>query len=186
MRRLFLPFGIAILLLVGGFGWLSVARGQSQTPPNGEVVLNTESRDGNTREITGPPEALQNGTAPSVPNISFIDSPTAGCVQPDRTKNVCFINWYYMSVDASPNYIITMTVALNAIGNVARYQGFFQTSMYVPYNMSPLGYQVSCGATGAGGDPNWGAAYAYTIRARDSANLGSANYGTVYCPAFNP
>ena len=58
--------------------------------------------------------------------------------------------------------------------------------MYVPYNMVPNGYKVACGALGAGGNPYWGNAYAWTLRARDSANLKSANYGTTYCPAYTP
>ena len=91
-----------------------------------------------------------------------------------------------MSVSADPNYMITMTVKLNDFGFVAQYHGFFQTSMYVPYNMNPDGYKVACGALGEGGNPNWGKAYGYTIRARDSANLGSANYGSVICPAYTP
>jgi hypothetical protein len=82
--------------------------------------------------------------------------------------------------------MITMTVTLNDIGRVAQVNGFFQTSMYVPYNMLGEGFQVACGAPGAGGNPNLGNAYAWTLRARDSANLGSANYGTVYCPAYTP
>jgi hypothetical protein len=82
--------------------------------------------------------------------------------------------------------MITMTTFLNDFGPVAHTQGFFQTSMYVPYNMLGQGIKVACGSPGAGGDPGLGKAYAYTIRARDSANLGSANYGTVYCPPFTP
>jgi hypothetical protein len=39
---------------------------------------------------------------------------------------------------------------------------------------------------GAGGQPELGNAYAWTINARDSSNLASANYGTAYCPAFAP
>lgn len=120
------------------------------------------------------------------PQISFIDSPTAGCYQPDPAADVCWINWYYLSVSAGPDYMVCLQVTINNIGRVAQYQGFFQTSMYVPYNMSDRGYRVACGPLGAGGDPALGNAYAYTIRARDSANLGSANYGTVYCPAFTP
>ena len=77
-----------------------------------------------------------------------------------------------------------MTVQLNDIGQVARYQGFFQTSMYAPYNMNPQGYKVACGSPGSGGDPDWGESYAYAIRARDSAGLKSANYGTAICPAY--
>ena len=186
MRKLFLPVIVALLLLFGVFGWMSVARGQIQPGQSGEVVLNTESRDGNTRQITGPEGALTNGSAPSAPLIGFIDSPSAACTQPDPAKNECFINWYYLSVDANPNYMITMTVLLNDLGYVARYQGFFQTSMYAPYNMNPQGYKVVCGSLGEGGAPDWGKAYAYTIRRANSANLGSANYGTAYCPAFTP
>jgi hypothetical protein len=186
MRKLYLPLIVLLLSVVAVFGWLGVARGQTPPTPDGEVVLNTESRDGNTRQITGPQGAPANN-APDAPNISFIDSPTAACVQPDPAQNVCYINWYYMSVSASTSqYIITMTVRLNDLGNVANYSGFFQTSMYVPYNMSPNGYKVECGALGAGGAPEWGKAYAYTIRARETGGLGSANYGTVYCPAFTP
>jgi hypothetical protein len=181
MRKLLISLGMALLLLLATFGALRVARGQMLTGQGGEVILNTETQDGNTRQLTAP-----EGAAPDQPLIGFIDSPTAACVQPDTTKDECFINWYYMSVDANPNYIITMTVALNDFGFVGRYSGFFQTSMYVPYNMNPQGYQVACGAPGVSGDPKWGKAYAWTIRARDSANLGSANYGTTYCPPYTP
>jgi hypothetical protein len=56
----------------------------------------------------------------------------------------------------------------------------------VPYNMLGNGFKVPCGTLGVSGSPTLGKAYAYTIRARDSANLGSANYGTAYCPAYTP
>jgi hypothetical protein len=128
-------------------------------------------------------------TAPGVvetPQIGFIDSPSATCYQPDSRKNECWINWYYLSVSASPNYMICMYLKINAIGKVARTQGFFQTSMYVPYNMFDKGFRVTCGALGSGGTPDLGAAYAYTVRAYASDGLRSANYGTVYCPAYIP
>ncbi len=120
------------------------------------------------------------------PLISFIDSPSATCFQPDSTRDECWINWYYTSVDAGPNYMICMYTKFNATGKATRTQGFFQTSMYVPYNMYGKGFRVACGAPGSGGDPDLGMAYAYTIRAKDSAGLGSANYGTVSCPAYIP
>jgi hypothetical protein len=50
--------------------------------------------------------------------------------------------------------------------------------------MNPSGYKVACGAANSSGLREWGKSYAYTIRARDSANLGSANYGTVTCPPY--
>jgi hypothetical protein len=162
------------------FAGMQIARSQATTP-GGEVILESQTQGENTRQISAP-----EGEASKEPNIGFIDSPSATCYQPDPAKDECFINWYYTAVDAAPNYMITMTVQLNAIGYVANTQGFFQTSMYVPYNMIPNGYKVTCGALGAGGNPYLGNAYAYTIRARDSANLKSANYGTTYCPAYTP
>lgn len=189
MRKLLLPVLLACVVVLALLGVLSEVRGQVPVGPGSETVLQREFQGENQREILAPSEVdLSNITdeavAPNEPQIGFIDSPTTACVQPDSTKDECFINWYYMSVSASPSYIITMTVDLNAIGPVARYHGFFQTSMYAPFNMNPQGYKVACGDPGAAGDPDWGAAYAWTIRARDSAGLKSANYGTVYCPAF--
>jgi hypothetical protein len=179
VRRITLPIIIALLLVAVTFGLMKVARGQSQ---GGTTVLNQETQGDNRREITGPDQ----GSSPQQPNIGFIDSPTSTCYQPDSSQDMCYINWYYMSVDASPNYMIAMTVTLNSIGVVANSTGFFQTSMYVPYNMLGNGFRVACGPKGAGGQPNLGNAYAWTLRARDSANLGSANYGTAYCPAYVP
>lgn len=151
-------------------------------PPTMAPTMPHEEHPGALREseISAIPKGAE------VPQIGFIDSPTATCYQPDPQQNVCFINWYYMSVDASPNYMICMEATINAIGKVASFRGFFQTSIYVPYNMNFRGFQVECGLLGAGGDPNRGNAWAWTIRAQDSSNLRSANYGTIYCPAYIP
>ena len=181
MRKLLIPFVISGLLLVAVFSVIQIARSQGITSPDGSQVVSSETQGENQREIDAPA-----GSAPQAPDIGFIDSPSATCYQPDPAVDACFINWYYMSVNASPNYMITMTVDLNAYGPVVHTQGFFQTSMYIPYNMLGRGFKVPCGALGAGGNTSLGSAYAYTIRARDSAGLKSANYGTVYCPAFTP
>jgi hypothetical protein len=188
MRKLFIPIVVAVILLIALFGALRVARARGLVLPGqgGEVVLKSETLEGNTRQITAPEGASPAVSDPNLPLIGFIDSPTAACVQPDPAKNECFINWYYIAVDANPNYMVTMIVNLNDFGFVARYDGFFQTSMYAPYNMNPQGYKVVCGAPGVGGFPGWGKSYSYTIRARDSNNLGSANYGTVVCPPYTP
>ena len=179
MRKFVLPLSLVFLLVTATLGLIQVARGQGPVDPN---VLSRETQGENLREIYGPPQ----GGVPQQPNISFIDSPSATCYQPDPARDECYLSWYYLSVDANPNYMITMTLSLNAIGPVAHTQGFFQTSMYIPYNMLGKGFKVACGALGAGGNPELGNAYAYTIRARDSASLGSANYGTAYCPAYTP
>jgi hypothetical protein len=178
MRKLSIPMLLAVFVLAAAFIAIEVAVGQA-TDPN---ILNREVQGDSVREISAPPGSK----TPQQPNIGFIDSPSATCYQPDPSQNNCYISWYYLSVDASPNYMITMTAFLNDFGPVAHTQGFFQTSMYVPYNMLGQGFKVQCGSPGAGGNPDLGKAYAYTIRARDSAGLSSANYGTVYCPPFTP
>ncbi len=179
MRRLALSLFIGIILGAAALSLIQVARGQSAVEP---AVIDREVQGESRREITAPEE----GRSPQEPNIGFIDSPSATCYQPDPTKDECRLTWYYLSVNASPNYMITMTVFLNNTGPLAHTQGFFQTSMYLPYNMLGEGFKVACGPLGAGGNPQLGNAYAYTIRARDSANLSAANYGTLYCPAFKP
>jgi hypothetical protein len=181
MRKLWIPLALGLLLVAAVFGALQIARGQAAASTVDEVIINQETQGENTRTLSGPETR-----APDEPTISFIDSPTAACIQPDPGKDECFINWYYMSVSASPSYIISMTATLNEFGYVARYHGFFQTSMYAPYDMNPRGYKVACGAPDTGGDPLLGKSYPYTIRARDSAGLKSANYGTVYCPPYTP
>ena len=121
--------------------------------------------------------------AGEAPDISFIQSNDAACTQPEVGSNTCFINWTYLYVQAAPSYIVTMTVEVDNKKR-ASFSGFFQQSMYVPTEMFSL--QVSCGALGSGGNANLGMQHTYAIRARDSANLKSANYGSVTCPAYIP
>jgi hypothetical protein len=181
MRRGYVLILISGILLVAVFGLIQIAQGQDATQSIRPQAPTSETLGDSRREVSVP-----GSVEPAAPLISFIDSPTTSCYQPDPAQDMCYINWYYMSVDAAPNYIISMTATLNAFGPVARYSGFFQTSMYVPYEMNSRGFQVPCGALGAGGNPQFGNAYGWTIRARDSAGLKSANYGTVYCPAYVP
>ena len=120
---------------------------------------------------------------PNAPLISFIDSPSATCYQPVRHTDICYVQWQYLNVTASSSqYIISMTVEIDGKFR-AYYGGFFQTSMYIPGDMSAPGFRVTCGPPGAGGNPSLGSAYSYTLRARETGGLKAANYGTVYCPA---
>ena len=180
MRKIFFPTLLAVLMVAAVFGIFQLARGQSAKGADGDNLINQEVQGDSVREVTVP----EGVDVPQVPDISFIDSPSATCYQPDPAQDMCKINWFYLAVSADPNYMIAMTVTLNAYGPVAYTQGFFQTSMYVPYNMLGQGFTVPCGALGAGGNPSLGNAYSYTIKARDSSNLKSANYGTTYCPAY--
>jgi len=118
--------------------------------------------------------------------ISFIDSPTATCFQDPEADDTCHVEWAHLYVEASTSqYMIRMTVEID--GHLrAVYSGFFQTSMYVPADMHGPGLKVACGEAGAGGDPELGAAYSFTIRAEETGGLTAANYGTVYCPAKLP
>ena len=186
MRKLLIPIGLAVILLITALVFMQSAHGEAIAGQGNEIIINGETQNGNTRQISAPESYQSENGESNTPLISFIDSPTAACMQPDSIKNECFINWYFMSVSGDPNYIITMTVMINDIGFVSRYSGFFQTSMYVPYGMNQQGFKVACGSLGDGGNPNWGEAYAWTIKARDSAGLSAANYGTVYCPAYIP
>jgi hypothetical protein len=179
MRQVAYRLLAAVLALTIAFGFTEgSARGQG---PEGPVTVNRETQEENIREVSAPSQELA-----VRPAITFIDSPSVTCYKPDPAQDGCYLNWYYMSVSASPNYMIAMTVTVNAVGVVARVGGFFQTSMYVPHNMLGDGFKVPCGAPGAGGNPSLGNAYAWTINARDSSNLKSANYGTAYCPAQQP
>lgn len=126
------------------------------------------------------PTPLANQPAVVSPDISSIDNPNASCILPRANTGTCYITWSYLYVDADPNYIITMSVGIDGKA-LARYTGFFQTSMYVPSEL--LVFRVPCGAPGSGGNPNLGANHSYAIRARDSTGSGAANYGSVTCPA---
>lgn len=180
MHRITLSILLALVGLISLLLLVSGVKGQGTNPG---VVVTSQVQGENVREVTVPDTVELN--APQQPNIGFIDSPSVTCYQPDPAQDVCYINWYYQSVDASPNYMVTMTTFIKSqmVSNVG---GFFQTSMYVPYNMFGQGFKVACGALGAGGNDQLGNAYSYTVRARDSSNLKSANYGTVYCPAYIP
>lgn len=184
MRRFIILFFFTAFLTLLTFALFHITSNRAIADANGPIILQQETQDENVRQISAPDSSAP--LSVNSPDIGFIDSPSATCYQPDPDQNICYINWYYLSVSASPNYMIAMTVTLNTIGNIAYTTGFFQTSMYVPYNMYDKGFKVACGSLGAGGQPNLGNAYAYTIRAKDSSNLTSANYGTVLCPAYTP
>ncbi len=132
----------------------------------------TEEANGNRREIQADTQIEQ-------PTISFIDSPSATCYQPDTSRNTCYIEWSYLNVSASASqYIISMTVSIDN-HLVAYHSGFFQTSMYIPDDMVGHGFKVACGPRRANGLGN---SYPYTLRARETGGLSATNYGSVTCP----
>jgi hypothetical protein len=117
------------------------------------------------------------------PAISFIDSPSPTCHLPAPGTGACYIQWEYLSVTAAASSnIISMTVSID--NELRAYHGgFFQTSMFIPAQMTTPGYRVSCGWPGSGGVPGLGNIYPYQIRARDTAGLPATNSGSVRCPA---
>jgi hypothetical protein len=169
--------GIFLWSLVGTAGAVPEPQsgpGIPKTPTMAPPNLAPYPEDSIRREKDGDPSAV---------DISFIDSPSATCYRPIEHTNTCYIQWSYLYVTASSSqYIISMTVSIsNQIR--AYYSGFFQSSMYIPGDMQTPGFRVSCGEPGSGGNADLGRAYPYTIRARETGGLKSANYGTVYCPA---
>lgn len=132
-----------------------------------------------SEEAFGAQREIRSETEIKEPAISFIDSPSATCSQPESSRNTCYINWNYLYVYAGTSqYMISMTVSIdNHI--VAYHSGFFQTYMYVPGDMFGRGFKVACGSRRANG---LGSSYAYTLRARDTSGLSAANYGSVSCP----
>jgi hypothetical protein len=138
------------------------------------------------QQITAP-TPLPDQPVTHAPAISSIDAPTPACVLPRPGTDACYIVWSYLLATANPSYIISMTVEIDEQPR-GRYQGFFQTAMYVPTEM--LSFRVSCGVPGSsevvgtGEDPNnWGLRHSYAVRGRDSAGMRTANYGSVVCPA---
>jgi hypothetical protein len=180
VERLRVSLVIAGVILVAVFGLIQVAESQGRIQPNGYEVIQREREGNSVRLIAAPPGADE------APSIGFIESPTPYCFQPDPTQDECFINWRSISVEAAPTSMRVMTVTLHAVGPVARYQGYFQDSLYVSYDMHGKGFRVPCGSPGAGGEPQLGIGYNWTIEAEDYGDSSTSNFGTVYCPPFAP
>lgn len=158
---------LAVIALAMAANALVVHASKGSSP-----IVISEGTDQIRREIQADGES---------PNISFIDSPGPTCYR--ASVGTCYLQWSYLSVSASTSqYIISMTLSID--GRIRAYHaGFFQTSMYIPYDMLTPGFKVACGWRGASGVPGLGYSYDYVIRAAETGGLKSANYGTVTCPA---
>lgn len=183
MSRLGMVMTCVVVFLVG-VAVPQVARAQEGQAPEAVKEAQVEEQGGNRREseITVPaPDG--NGVL-----ISFIDSPTVTCYQPDPSEDVCYFNWHHIFVDAAPaGYIINLTITLTGEGRiVGHYRGFFQPSMLIPHTMHGRGFKVPCGPLGASGNPDLGNSYGYRIEAEDSDGATSANIGSIGCPAYIP
>jgi hypothetical protein len=180
MRKTTIAILFIFLLGVTAVSLIQTTRGQEAESLDSP---RSETQGENLREIKG---GLPTDD-PQAPLISFIESPSPTCYQPNPVLDECYLSWYFMSVNAAPaSYMITMTLTLNDFGPVAHTQGFFQSSMNIPYSMLGDGFKVACGPAGAGSNPILGNAYPYTIRARDSNGQIASNFGTIFCPPFNP
>lgn len=177
-------FLLPALLFATGWFWIhqaSAAR-NPQPPPPGQIVPG-DPIPGQDFLPTPIPMRDVPSLQTDAADISFIDSPTAQCYREAPSSDRCFISWDYLQVSAAAGqYIISMTVSID--NKLRGYSsGFFQTSMFVPSEMYAPGFLVACGLPGAGGNPNLGKTYAYTLQARETGGLSSANYGSVTCPA---
>lgn len=182
MRRISLAFGVALLVAVGLGLTLRMALGQATDPGLGYRLVESQSMDDDQHVVYAPADAA----APDSPTISSFSTQTPYCYQPDPSQNVCYINFYRHYVESAPaTYMRYMTVTIDSKIR-AVYRGFFQSSMYVGYDMQSPGYKVACGALNASGDPTMGKSYSYSIEVRDSDNGWSGNYGLLKCPAYIP
>jgi hypothetical protein len=166
--------GLVVLLVLIGIMGINVVR----------VALGAQSAQMNSPSPTSTALPYREaGGSIDAPAISFIDSPSATCFRPTAGTGACYIEWDYLYVTAaSSSYVISMTIAIDNQMR-AYHSGFFQSSMYIPGDMTSPGYKVTCGVPGSGGKVGWGKTYSYTIRARDTSGLSAANYGAVTCPA---
>jgi hypothetical protein len=174
-RKLISGLTIALaLLLLAGLWWSMTVWARAADAGQAAAADPTPTGELPSRERTGNPAA---------PEISFIDNPSATCYLPERHTDACYINWDYFYVTASSSqYIISMTIKIDQ--QLRAYSsGFFQSAMYIPSDMFSPGFRVACGLPGAGGDPDFGQIYTYTIRARETGGLKAANYGSVKCPS---
>lgn len=171
IQRYIRTFTLAVLLITA-----ILLIGPGSPPP---VLSAPDNQAG-----TGDDQAMPFDPQAADPNLlGFITSPSPTCTNPVRNTGSCYINWYYVAVNTTDSaYISRLFIKINGKA-VARYQGFFQQSMYIPGAMHGRGFWVSCGLPGAGGDPEWGNVYSYEIRAYDSGGYTSANHGSVMCPA---
>jgi len=115
--------------------------------------------------------------------VSLIDNPSPTCYRPVAGTGACYIQWNYLYVTASSeSYVVSMTVTIDNRLR-AYHAGFFQSSMYIPGDMTAPGYRVTCGAPGSGGIAEFGKTYTYALRARETSGATAANFGSVTCPA---
>src|SRR3972149_549387 len=173
MSRKWLGALVGSLALAGVLGTL-VAHGTPEPQAALLATATSVSADLPRREVSGNVES---------PAISFIDSPSPMCYRPVAGTGACYIQWNYLYVTAdSGSYVISMTVTIDNRLR-AYHSGFFQSSMFIPGDMTAPGYRVTCGAPGSGGTAELGKTYTYALRARETTGLTAANFGSVTCPA---
>jgi len=120
------------------------------------------------------------------PAISFIEQQRTTCYKPDLRRDVCYITFGDIMVDAAPaSYMLFLTITINGIV-VAHNHGFFANELHIPSNAHGPGFMVKCGKPfdhdSDPATPDMGNRYDFVIRARDSNNQFATNLGSVFCP----
>jgi hypothetical protein len=179
MRKLSVSLLIAGLLLASAFTLARSVQGQDGNSSAGAAGVPHEIEEVNTREVRAPEGARE-------PTISFVEVTTPFCYQPNPTEDTCYINWASMNVAAVPTGMAAMTVTIQGLGIVARYEAFFQDAMTVTHEMHGSGFQVACGGPGAGGRSQLGHRYDWTIEGEDINGTTSSSSDALYCPPFSP
>lgn len=161
-----------LLLAAGSLALLGTALAWAEPSPSKAAAGDDQPRQ-------------ETAAGPKSPLMSAITSPTPTCHRVEPGTGDCLVSWTYVYVDASPDYLTRMTIAID--GHLrARIAGFFQSSMYVPMALYAPGFTVRCGLLGSGGDPELGGAHPWVIQAFDTSGPRASNYGAVFCPADEP
>lgn len=122
--------------------------------------------------------------APQATLSVTMSNPT--CVQASTTAGACYILIRSLSATASDTSFTGLDISVD--GNVrARLQPFFEAAVNANSRMFGQGFQVTCGRSNSGGDPNFGALHTVDYKGYLFGSSTPAAYGTasVFCPVYD-
>lgn len=122
--------------------------------------------------------------APQATLSVTMSNPT--CIQVPAKAGACHIVIRSISASASDTSFTGLDISID--GKVrGRIQTFFETTTYFNDRMVGAGFLVTCGRTGSGGDPVYGAVHHVDYKGYLFGSSIPAAFGTasVFCPAYD-